>query len=151
MHRARSSFAVGRLPREEKRLRDRPGQFLPLAVATAQAVQVLLTQGPDAFFSQVSSSQATEGEVFALLDTLKTDEPATVSDRTDGKIAHLDGLNLSRAWCWRSIAHMMDAHDPRRQIALDAAKGHLRASLPHIGGDYMGSHWLATFALLALR
>lgn len=78
-------------------------------------------------------------------------EPATVSDRTDGKIAHLDGLNLSRAWCWRSIAAMIPASDPRRQIALDAARTHLHASLPQIGGDYMGEHWLATFALLAVR
>ena len=77
--------------------------------------------------------------------------PATVSDRTDGKIAHLDGLNLSRAWCWRSIAGTIAASDPRRQIALEAARSHLHASLPHVAGDYAGSHWLATFALLAVR
>jgi hypothetical protein len=77
--------------------------------------------------------------------------PATVSDRTDGKIAHLDGLNLSRAWCWRAIASTIPASDPRRQIALEAARTHLHASLPHIAGDYAGSHWLATFALLAIR
>lgn len=76
--------------------------------------------------------------------------PATVSDRTDGKIAHLDGVNLSRAWCWRSIATSWSAKDPRRSIALDAADTHLAASLPHVAGDYMGEHWLATFALLAL-
>jgi hypothetical protein len=78
-------------------------------------------------------------------------EPATVSDRTDGKIAHLDGLNLSRAWCWRSIGATIPASDPRRQVALDAARAHLHASLPRIGGDYMGEHWLASFALLAVR
>ena len=76
--------------------------------------------------------------------------PAIVSDRSDGKIAHLDGLNLSRAWCWRSIASSWPASDPRRSIALEAAETHLAASLPHVGGDYMGEHWLATFALLAL-
>ena len=76
--------------------------------------------------------------------------PATVSDRSDGKIAHLDGLNLSRAWCWRSIASSWPASDPRRSIALAAADTHLAASLPHVAGDYMGEHWLATFALLAL-
>jgi hypothetical protein len=76
--------------------------------------------------------------------------PAIVSDRTDGKIAHLDGLNLSRAWCWRSIACSWPASDPRRAIALDAADTHLAASLPYVAGDYMGEHWLATFALLAL-
>ncbi|MFN9202403.1 MAG: DUF2891 domain-containing protein [Gemmatimonas sp.] len=76
--------------------------------------------------------------------------PATVSDRTDGKIAHLDGLNLSRAWCWRSIAAALPPADPRRRSAREAAEQHLRASLPYVAGDYMGEHWLATFALLAL-
>ena len=74
--------------------------------------------------------------------------PATVSDRSDGKIAHLDGLNLSRAWCWRGLA---DALDPDlAALALRTADDHLDASLPHVAGDYMGEHWLATFALLAL-
>jgi hypothetical protein len=77
-------------------------------------------------------------------------EPVTVTDRSDGKIAHLDGLNLSRAWCWRSLARSWPADDPRRPLALDTAEAHLAASLPHVSGDYMGEHWLATFALLAL-
>jgi hypothetical protein len=77
-------------------------------------------------------------------------EPAIVSDRTDGKIAHLDGLNLSRGWCWRSLANVWTDADPRHQIALDAADAHLAAGLSHVAGDYMGEHWLATFALLAL-
>jgi len=76
--------------------------------------------------------------------------PAFVSDRADGKIAHLDGLNLSRAWCWRSIATTWPASDARRGLALEAAETHLAASLPHVTGNYMGEHWLATFALLAL-
>jgi len=76
-------------------------------------------------------------------------EPAFVSDRSDGKIVHLDGTNLSRAWCWRGIA---DALDPDlAHIARRAADVHLDASLPHVAGDYMGEHWLATFALLALE
>jgi len=77
-------------------------------------------------------------------------EPAIVSDRSDGKIAHLDGLNLSRAWCWRSLAIAWPDEDPRHVIALDAANVHLAASMPHVAGEYMGEHWLATFALLAL-
>ena len=75
-------------------------------------------------------------------------QPAIVSDRSDGKIAHLDGLNLSRAWCWRCIAPYLG--EPERSIALAAADDHLAAALPHISGDYMGEHWLASFALLAL-
>jgi len=77
--------------------------------------------------------------------------PATVSDRSDGKIAHLDGLNLSRAWCWRSIAKSLPLNDPARRVALAAADEHLAAGLTHVAGDYMGEHWLATFALLALE
>jgi hypothetical protein len=77
-------------------------------------------------------------------------EPARVSDRTDGKIAHLDGLNLSRAWCWRSLARTFEASDHRGRIAETAALRHLEAGLPHVAGDYMGEHWLATYALLAL-
>ena len=77
-------------------------------------------------------------------------EPATVSDRTDGKIAHLDGLSLSRGWCWRSLANVWPDTDARHAIALEAADVHLAAGLSHVAGDYMGEHWLATFALLAL-
>lgn len=76
--------------------------------------------------------------------------PAVVTDRSDGKIAHLDGLNLSRAWCWRSIAGSFSAHEPIRDRALAAADRHLAASLPYIAADYMGAHWLGSFALLAL-
>lgn len=75
--------------------------------------------------------------------------PATVSDRSDMKIAHLDGLNLSRAWCWRGIAEALGG--PAKAIAEQAAAEHLAAALPHIAGDYAGEHWLASFALLALR
>jgi len=76
--------------------------------------------------------------------------PAVVSDRGDGKIVHLDGLNLSRAWCWRSLATNFASDDPRRPRAETAARSHLDASLANVKGDYMGEHWLATFALLAL-
>ena len=77
-------------------------------------------------------------------------EPARVSDRTDGRIAHLDGLNLSRAWCWRELAGAMPPGDARALLALAAADRHLAAGLPHLHGDYMGEHWLASFALLAM-
>ena len=62
-----------------------------------------------------------------------------VADRTDPKQSHLDGLCLSRAWCFRSLGYA------------DAARRHLDAGLPHAtGGDYAGEHWLASFAALAL-
>ena len=75
--------------------------------------------------------------------------PAFVSDRSDGKIAHLDGVNLSRAWCWRGLAAALDPD--LAELARTTADEHLDASLPHVAGDYMGEHWLATFALLALE
>lgn len=77
--------------------------------------------------------------------------PASVSDRTDGKIAHLDGLNLSRAWCWRGIARALPIGDSRGPLAGATAELHLRSAIREISGDYMGEHWLATFALLALE
>ncbi|MDR6786678.1 hypothetical protein J2Y58_000016 [Sphingomonas sp. BE138] len=93
----------------------------------------------------------------AFLPRIAAGEPATlftpaiVSDRSDGKIAHLDGLNLSRAWCWRTIAATLGPDHPVAGRAEQAARDHLAASLPHLGDDYMGEHWLATFALLALE
>ncbi len=77
--------------------------------------------------------------------------PVTVSDRSDGRIAHLDGLNLSRAWCWSNLASSFARSDPRGQVMRDAAARHLDAGRQHIAEDYMGEHWLATFLLLALE
>ncbi|SOE93497.1 Protein of unknown function [Burkholderia sp. D7] len=77
--------------------------------------------------------------------------PATVTDRSDGKLAHLDGLNLSRAWCQRSLARALPAGDVRIGLLDATANAHLTAGLAHVAGDYMGEHWLATFALLALE
>jgi len=74
--------------------------------------------------------------------------PATVSDRSDPQIVHLDGLNLSRAWCMRSIAAALPKNDPARKVLAEAARRHVEAALPHIAsGDYAGEHWLASFAV----
>jgi hypothetical protein len=76
--------------------------------------------------------------------------PAEISNRTDGRIVHLDGVNLSRAWCWREIAARLEEGDRRHPAMLAVAERHLAASIAHVDGHYMGSHWLASFALLAL-
>ncbi|HEV7267914.1 MAG TPA: DUF2891 domain-containing protein [Falsiroseomonas sp.] len=76
--------------------------------------------------------------------------PARVADRSDGRIVHLDGLNLSRAWCWRVLAAGFAAQDEGLALAEQAAERHVAASLDHVGGHYMGAHWLASFAVLAL-
>ncbi|MCL6682682.1 DUF2891 domain-containing protein [Sphingomonas alba] len=74
--------------------------------------------------------------------------PAFVSDRSDGKIAHLDGVNLSRSWCWRILAQHLEGEAKTRVES--ACEQHLAAALPHLAGDYMGEHWLVSFALLAI-
>jgi hypothetical protein len=77
--------------------------------------------------------------------------PAVVSDPADGQIAHLHGLNASRAWGWRRIAESLPPGDPRIGPAVAAARTHAGAALPHvIGDDYMVEHWLACYAVLML-
>jgi len=66
-------------------------------------------------------------------------EPPVVTDRSDPKQSHLDGLCLSRAWCLAALGLQ------------EPAEVHLAAAMPHVvGGDYVGEHWLASFAVLAL-
>jgi DUF2891 family protein len=78
-------------------------------------------------------------------------EPAIVTDRTDPKLVHLDGLNLSRAWCMRSIAEALPRKDPARSVLAASAQKHASAALAHVAsGDYAGEHWLASFAVFLL-
>ena len=119
-------------------------EFLSPALMEAELMRVALpadafTAWFDAFLPDIQARQPVT--LFA---------PASVSDRSDGKIAHLDGLNLSRAWCWRGIASDLPASHPARPLALEAADTHLASALGQVTGDYMGEHWLASFALLAL-
>ena len=77
--------------------------------------------------------------------------PAVVIDRTDPKLVHLDGLNLSRAWCMRSIANALPGKDPARRVLARAAARHAEDGLKHVAsGDYVGEHWLASFAVYML-
>lgn len=77
-------------------------------------------------------------------------EPANVSDRSDPKIVHLDGLNLSRAWDLYVIAGKLDDERMVERLRNKAGE-HLEASLPHITSEhYEGSHWLGSFAIYAL-
>ena len=85
----------------------------------------------------------------AFLPSLAEDalplEPGQVIDRSDGKLVHLDGLNFSRAWC---LYPLVAAHPPLEALADE----HFVYSIQKItDGDYSGEHWLASFALYALK
>lgn len=129
--------------------RDCPGwepggdEFLSAAMVEALLMRHVLGAGEFAAWLNAFLPRLAEEQPASLFT------PAFVSDRSDGKIAHLDGFNLTRAWCWRGIADRLDPHLAERARA--TAEAHLDASLRHVTGDYMGEHWLATFALLALE
>ena len=74
--------------------------------------------------------------------------PATVTDKTDGKLAHLDGLNISRAWMIEGIMEALPEGDERIPVLEKTLKAHRKAGLDAVFGDmhYMGSHWLGSFA-----
>ena len=119
-------------------------EFLSPALTEAALMSDVMPKEDFAAWLAAFLPQAARGEPATLF------KPATVSDRSDGKIAHLDGLNLSRVWCWRRIVAELPASDPLRVRAEAAIAAHLSSALGHVAGDYMGEHWLATFALLAL-
>jgi hypothetical protein len=106
--------------------------FLSPVLVEATCIARLLPATEFAAWRAAFLPRLAQGEPAALFT------PARVSDRTDGRIVHLDGLNLSRGWCWRVLG------EP------DVARRHIAAALPHLDGHYMGAHWLASFAVLAL-
>ena len=74
-----------------------------------------------------------------------------MTDRSDPKLVHLDGLNLSRAWCMRSVASALSPRDPARRALAGAARLHAADALAHVAsGNYEGEHWLASFAVYML-
>ena len=75
-------------------------------------------------------------------------QPGVVTDRSDPKLAHIDGLNLSRSWMLEGIAHGLPAGDRRVAALRAAAAQHREAALPAVTGEhYEGGHWLGTFAV----
>lgn len=77
--------------------------------------------------------------------------PARVTDPTDGRLAHLDGLNLSRAWMLERIAGALPDDDARRAAYVACSSAHRDVALAAIdGAHYAGSHWLGTFACYLL-
>lgn len=86
-----------------------------------------------------------------LPEDMREFRPVVSPDRSDGKLAHLDGLNLSRAWMLREIAEALPAVDGRRDVLAELADAHAEVGLAAVTGEhYEGGHWLATFAVYLL-
>jgi hypothetical protein len=132
--------------------RDLPIRWEPsgadfLSPALVEAHLMARVLGPDEFDHWLA--QALPGAGTPAFDAWLV--PAAVTDRSDPQIVHLDGLNLSRAWSLRGIARSLPAKDPRVKVLDDAADEHLQAGLRGLESEaYVGAHWLATFAALAL-
>jgi hypothetical protein len=119
--------------------------FLSPALCEAELMAKILPEGEFGLWLSVFLPGIAGGEPATLF------KPAVVSDAADGQIAHLHGLNASRAWCWRRIAESLPAGDPRVGPAVAAARTHAGAALPHVvGDDYAVEHWLACYAVLML-
>ena len=132
--------------------RDLPAQWEPsgadfLSPALMEAALMRRVQGRDAFGAWLAA--AMPGFASALPATLFT--PIDRIDRSDPQLVHLDGLNLSRAWCHYEIAAGLPPGDDRVEVARRAGDVHLAAGCRGLASDdFVGAHWLASFAMLAL-
>ncbi len=112
--------------------------FLSPALVEADLMWRILTQAEYARWFHAFLPQL-PGSLFS---------PVAVSDRGDLQLVHLDGLNLSRAWCMKNIAAHLPEEHPFRDELLNSASAHARAGLDHVAsGHYGGEHWLASFAV----
>ena len=116
--------------------------FLSPCIAEADLMRRVLTQSEFSswltdFFPSLNANTGSDWVV-----------PATVTDKSDGKLAHLDGLNTSRAWMLEGITSALPMNDVRRKPLQSAIAAHRKAGLEAVLGDmhYMGSHWLGSFA-----
>ena len=106
------------------------------------------------FMRRVLANEAYRDWLTAFLPGIPQDPatqwlpPGVVTDRADPKLAHIDGLNLSRAWMLEGIAHGLGPDDRRTGALLAAANSHREAALLKVtGAHYEGGHWLGTFAV----
>lgn len=119
--------------------------FLSPALSEADLVRRLLPGASFADWLTAFLPGLAHGQPNALL------RPVGVPDRSDGLVGHLDGLNLSRAAALRSIAGALPGDDARRTVLSESAARHLGAGLPALSAPgYSSSHWLGSFAVLAL-
>jgi hypothetical protein len=115
--------------------------FVSPCLAEADAVRrILPSAGFAAWLGSFLPAIGVEGETGWL-------RPAVVTDATDGKLVHLDGLNLSRAWMLDGIASALPADDPRVPAIEAVAKAHGESGLKAVSAEhYEGGHWLGSFA-----
>ena len=119
--------------------------FLSRSLIEADLMRRVLPRGEFATWFHAFLPGIEHGEPANLL------QPAKVTDRGDPGLVHLDGLNLSRAWCMRAIAAALPENDPDRPVLLASATRHAEATLPYVAsGNYLGEHWLASFAVYML-
>jgi len=148
-HKQLATLIVSRAKDYFAKDRDYPAQFEPggsdfLSPALIEADLMRRVLTPAAFRSWLRKflpGLASGGPRSLLV-------PAQVGDRSDGQLVHLDGLNLSRAWCMRGIAAALGSGDAASKVLLRSARAHARSGLAHIAsGNYAGEHWLASFAV----
>lgn len=116
--------------------------FLSPALAEAELMSRVLGRAEFSAWLERFLPDAADGLPSALF------EPAVVSDLADGQLAHLAGLNLSRAWSMIAITGRLEPGDARVAVLIESADRHATASLGYVvGGVYMVEHWLAAFAV----
>ncbi|MET3430559.1 hypothetical protein ABIC71_000022 [Herbaspirillum seropedicae] len=130
---------------------DYPARYEPggdefISGALTEALLMSKVLSPDTFAMWFDGYLPRIAEVSQLM------HPAHVSDPTDPKVAHLDGLNLSRAWCMKTVLRHLPAGHAARSAIEAAIQRHIAASIDQVvGSHYSGGHWLASFAMLALE
>jgi Protein of unknown function (DUF2891) len=118
--------------------------FFSPCLEEADLMRRVLPQAEFAKWLQLFLPGLAAGKPFPL-------SPAVVTDPTDPRLVHLDGLNLTRAWTLRAIARALPTSDARRKVLEKSAAEHSAAGLTRIAsGNYEGEHWLASFAVYLL-
>ena len=119
--------------------------FLSPALAEADLMRRVLPRDQFARWFDGFLPGIAKGEPRNLLDI------AIVSDRSDPQLGHLDGLNLSRAWCMRHIAAALPDSNRARAVLEESGHAHAADALQHVAtGHYEGEHWLGSFAVYLL-
>lgn len=127
------------------KLEPNGSDFLSPALVEADLMRRVLPPQAFADWFHKYLPRLPNGEPTNLLDI------AVVTDRSDPQLGHLDGLNLSRAWCMRHVAAALPEGDAARAVLATAGRTHALDALQHVAtGHYEGEHWLASFAVYLL-